>query len=77
MKYSLDLSNPWLTKYFGNGNMDCNKQSLEDNHDIFKVWLANSGHEILKLFSTNGRHDFAHKYGLVPNIKYRFLNEVS
>ena len=77
MKHSLDLSNPWLTKYYGKENVGRNKQSLDDNRDIFKAWLANGGNEILNMFSTNGRHDFPHEYGLVPVIKCITHNEDS
>ena len=76
MKYSLDLSNPWVTKYYGKENGDRNNQSLGDNRNIFKVWLTNGGNELLKIFSMNGRHLFPHEYGLVSFIKYKVLNEV-
>ena len=77
MKYSLDLSNPWLTKYSAKENVERNNQALDENRDIFKVWLANGGNEMSNIFSTNGTHDFLHEYGWVAEIKYKFLNGLS
>ena len=73
MKYSFDFSNPWLTKYYGKENCDCEKQSFGDNRNIFQSWINRGGKKLLDIFSINGRHSFPHEYGLVSFINTTFL----
>ena len=75
MKYSLDLTHPWLTKYWGKEKIGPHKQSFRDNRDIFEAWLDNSGNDLLNIFATNGTHQFPYDYGLVPDINYKVVKE--
>ena len=75
MKYSLDLTNPWITKYYdssardqelqtgGSGNIDY----FPRRRDLYKFWLADDelSHSIL----LNGNEDWMGKFGYV-----NFLN---
>ena len=58
MKYSLDLSNPWVTQYYQMENEDHDKQTLGDNRDIYKFWLTMSDNRMLDLFLKDERHNF-------------------
>ena len=69
MKYSLDLSNPWVTQYYPTDKEGHDKQTLGDNRDIYKVWLGMTANEMLKLFSKNGRHYFLEANGYLNKIK--------
>jgi hypothetical protein len=69
MKYSLDLSNPWVTQYYPTDKEGPDKQTLGDNRDIYKVWLGMTANEMLKLFSKNGRHNFLEANGYLSKIE--------
>ena len=61
LKYSLDMSNPWITQYYKGEKED--KQTLGDNRDMYKLWLTNRDNELINLFSKNGRDNFPQEYG--------------
>ena len=61
MKYSLDLSNPWITQYYQAENDDM--QTLQDNRNMYKLWVTGSENELIKLFSKKGQHNFPNEYG--------------
>ena len=60
MKYSLDLSSPWVTQYYQAEKERHDKLSIGDNRNLYKVWLTMTGNEILDLFSKN---DFLDEHG--------------
>ena len=62
MKYSLDLSHPWITKYYQTEKGD-DKQTFGESRDMYKVWQSMTGNEMLDLFSKNGRHNFLEERG--------------
>ncbi len=61
MKYSLDLSNPWITQYYQAENDDM--QTLQDNRNMYKLWVTGSENELIKLFSKKGQNNFPNEYG--------------
>ena len=61
MKYSLDLSNPWITQYYQAENDDM--QTLQDNRNMYKLWVTGSENELIKLFLKKGQHNFPNEYG--------------
>ena len=72
MKYSLDLSIPWVTQYYSEEKDDQDAQTFEDNRDLYKVWLANGGNEMLNIFSKDQRQRFLNANGYVTRMKYNF-----
>ena len=63
MRYSLDLSNPWIPQYVQNCE-DCDsKQNFRAIRDAYKVWLAQNNEDLTTLFSTSRDLDFLHKFG--------------
>ena len=63
MKYSLDLSNPWIPQYFRNYTDDESKQNYETMRDLYKIWLAENNEELLKVFSKSRDLDFVRNFG--------------
>ena len=63
MKYSLDISNPWVPQYYATEKEGYEKQTFGDNRDIYKLWLNMSGNKMRELFSKNGRHNFLEENG--------------
>ena len=63
MKYSLDMSNPWVTQYYEQADEDNNTQTFGDNRDINRLWITMSDNEMLKLFSKNGKYNFEKQWG--------------
>ena len=63
MKYSLDLSNPWISQYYHNYEEDEDMQTLRTTRDLYKGWLAEGDDELLKLLSTNGEINFLQGFG--------------
>ena len=63
MKYSLDMSNPWITKYYKEAQEDNDTQTFGDNRDIYKLWISQSDNEMLKLLSKIDRYNFEQEYG--------------
>ena len=63
MKYSLDLSNPWISRYYqGDGN-DASRQGVGAMRSLYKVWLAKGDDELLKTFSKDGDLNFLQRFG--------------
>ena len=63
MKYSLDLSNPRISQYYYSYKDDKAKPTFGTMRDLYKVWLAESDNELLKLLSTNGELNFLAGFG--------------
>ena len=63
MKYSLDLSTPWVTQYYPSEKEGQDPQTSGDNRNMYKVWLPTSGSGILDLFSKNGQYNFLEENG--------------
>ena len=63
MKYSLDMSNPWVTQYHEGTQEDNDTQTFGDNRDMYKLWITKSDNEMLRLLSKNGHYNFAGEYG--------------
>ena len=63
MKYSLEMSTPWITQYYRAENEGLNKQTLGDNRLMYKAWLATNGNEMLVLFATNGQNNLLQQTG--------------
>ena len=61
MKYSLDLSNPWIPQYYHSYEDDDAMQTFGATRDLYKVWLAESDDELLKL--SNRELNFAQEFG--------------
>ena len=74
MKYSLELSHPWITQYYPAEKEGRNKQTLGDNRLMYKAWLATSGNEMLNLISKNGQNDFLEQTGYLDRIKFYDYN---
>ena len=65
MKYSLDLSNPWISQYYqGFGNYS-SREIVGATRALYKVWLAKGDHELRKLFAKDGDLKFLRSFGYV------------
>ena len=63
MKYSLDLSNPWIPQYYHSYKDDESTQTFGAARDLYKVWLAERTDELLKLFATKDDLNFLQHFG--------------
>ena len=72
MKYSLDMSNPWVTQYHKEVYENSHTQTFGDNRDMYKLWLTNSDNEILNLLSRNGKNNFLQEYGYESKMKFNY-----
>ena len=63
MKYSLDLSNPWISQYYRSYKDDESKQTSGAMRYLYKVWLAEGNDELLKLFTTKDDLNFLQNFG--------------
>ena len=63
MKYSLEMSNPWVTQYHKESDENSDMQTFGDNRDMHKLWLTSSGNEMLNFLSENGKNNFPQEYG--------------
>ena len=63
MKYSLDLSNPWIPQYYQGYTSDASKQTIEAKRALYKVWLAEEDDELLKMLSTSGDPNLLRRFG--------------
>ena len=69
MKFSLDLTSPWINKYYTSPkesqlSQRCEDQSSDEFHemrDLYKVWLAGDG--ISTSVFQNGLESFLHEFG--------------
>ena len=68
MKYSLDLSNPWISRYYQGYGNDVSKQLGGDTRDLYKDWLAKGDDELLKLLLKDGKSNFLRSSGYVSFI---------
>ena len=63
MKYSLDISNPWISQYFHNYTDAESTQSAGSMRDMYKIWLAENNDELLELFSSSDDLNFLRNFG--------------
>ena len=68
MKYSLDLSNPWISQYYQGHKNDASKQIVGDTRSLYKVWLAEGGDEFLNLLAKDRDFNFLQSFGYVTFI---------
>ena len=68
MKYSLDLSNPWISQYYQGYGNDASKQIVGATRSLYKVWLAKGDNELLNLLSKDGNLNFPRSFGYVSFI---------
>ena len=63
MKYSLDLSTPWISQYYQGYGNDASKHTVGDKRALNKVWLAKEGGELLKMLSKDEDLNFLQSFG--------------
>ena len=63
MKYSLDLSRPWIPQYHKQDLNDGNEVNFDFNRLIHQNWFVENNHELLKLFPTEEDIDFFQQFG--------------
>ena len=63
MKYSLELSNPWISHYYKNDDDQKFMKTSLINKYIYKAWLIEDDVALLNLFSKNENFDFLQKFG--------------
>jgi hypothetical protein len=63
MKYSLELSSPWIPHYYKNdGEQEIMKNSMINKY-MYKAWLIEDDVSLLNLFSKNENFDFLKEFG--------------
>ena len=63
MKYSLDLSNPWISQYFNYHTKDKSTLDRGSMRALYKIWFAKNHDELLELFPTSGDLNFFKDFG--------------
>ena len=67
MKYSLDLTNPWISRYYHNNNDGQTKQSNLTGRDLYRMWLDEEDNEVIRMFSSS------EKFNALKRLGYNFL----
>ena len=63
MKYSLDLSNPWITQYFKKQGKSEIGLNANFNRFLSKFWLKENKDSVMELFARNGNVEFPQSFG--------------
>ena len=63
MKYSLDLSNPWIAKYYEAVQNDKAIQKFGTMRDAYKFWLSGTENDMLTLMKKSGVENFINEFG--------------
>ena len=63
MRYSLDLSTPWISQYYGNPNDQDMTLNSEVSRYMRKLWLTESNDPMFEIFPENTDFDFLGNFG--------------
>ena len=75
MKYSLDLSTPWIPQYYGSTNAQDMRIDRNEQRHMTKLWLNENKESVLKIFPNNTDFTFLENFGyvLINLFKFHFL----
>jgi hypothetical protein len=59
MKYSLELSSPWISKHYTTSDENENG-TFGTTTNFYKLWVTEHDEELKTLFSKNGTEDIVH-----------------
>ena len=54
MKYSLDLSNPWISRYYQQQKDGQERPKHIAARDLYRIWLAEEDNEMVRMISNSG-----------------------
>ena len=63
MKYSMDISNPWISQYDGMAREKEFEHRSDVNRHLGKAWLAENNEVLLRLFSEKTNMNFLRQFG--------------
>lgn len=64
LKFSIDLSKPWISQYYNRENQDGKpKKGISTTRDLNKIWMAEIGQTALVTQTDHGGNHFAANLG--------------